>query len=235
VIGKAEFAKILATLAALFPRFKLTPETITAYYAVLGDLDADLLKAATLHLAAQDSPWFPAAGQLRGAAFSLVEHQEGGVTAGEAWQEARRILRDPVRFYPGISAPAEGDFSDPAIFATVQAIGALDIAHTPEDMVHTTRARFMDTFETIKRRQRTARTMLPAVRRVMAEIAPPRAPELPPPAEEMPQETAVEIGRLLGQWSGTVAKPPETQTVSHEELMRVKQELRDWRGGGCDD
>ena len=174
MIDKAEFAKIIAMIAALYPQqFKATATTIKAYYSILCDLPVELLKAAVLHICSDGREWPPPAGVIRATAFSLIEHNEGAVTAGEAWQEARRILGDPSRYYPGINATSEDDFSDPAIFATIQAVGAMDIVHTPEDMIHTTRARFMDTFKTIKNRQRTTATMLPVVRAAVDSVAPP--------------------------------------------------------------
>jgi len=172
VIEPTRFAQIIAMIAALYPRqFKADRVTIDAYYSVLCDLPVELLKAATLHICGEGREWPPPAGVIRATAFSLIEHSAGGITAGEAWQEARRILGDPSRYYPGINAPAEGDFSDPAVYATIQAIGAIDIGHGPMDMIHTTRARFMDTFGIIKARRRTTDTMLPAVREVVARIA----------------------------------------------------------------
>jgi len=179
VIDSAQFAKIIAMIAALYPRqFKADRLTIDAYYSILNDLPVDLLKAAVLHICGEGREWPPPAGVIRSTAFSLIEHNEGAITAGEAWQEARRILGDPSRYYPGIVAPGADDFSDPAVYDTIQAIGAMDIARGSNDMIHTTRARFMDTFKTIKGRQRTSRTMLPVVRETMGRIAPPRAPQI---------------------------------------------------------
>lgn len=237
MIDKTRFAKILATLAALFPRFELQAETTHAYYAILGDLPAEQLEAAALHLGAQNSPWFPSAGQLRAAAFALVEHQEGGITAGEAWQEARRILGDPSRYYPGINAPNEDDFSDPAIYATVQAIGALDIISTPEDALHTTRARFMDTFNVIKQRQRTTRTMLPAVREAVDRIAPPKAQEKPRSLDVVvvrEPEPLAQIGELVERWSGKPKSCSPSSDITREELEQAKRELREFRIGRSD-
>lgn len=180
MIDRAEFAKIIAMVAALYPsQFKATKTTVDAYYSILCDLPIELLKAAVLHICGEGREWPPPAGVIRATAFSLIEHNEGAITAGEAWQEARRILGDPSRYYPGINAPDADEFSDTAIYATVQAVGALDIVSTPENAIYTTRARFMDTFETIKDRQRTSRTMLPTVRETIDRLAPPQnAPQI---------------------------------------------------------
>lgn len=180
MIPRPEFAQIIAMVAALYPRqFKADKMTIDAYYAILCDLPVKLLKAAVLHICGEGREWPPPAGVIRATAFSLIEHSAGAITAGEAWQEARRILSDPSRYYPGINAPGEDDFSDPAVYATIQAIGAMDIGHGKADMIHATRARFMDTFKMIKDRQRTTKAMLPTVREVVGRIASrPDAPQI---------------------------------------------------------
>jgi len=165
-----ELIKILGVLTALYPRFELNPTTIEAYHAVLGDLPPDLLRAATLEYARRDTPWFPAAGQLRSLAFSLIEHGSGQISAAEAWSEARKVLRDPSLYRPEVRGIREDYFSDPAIYDAIKAIGELDIFMMTEDTLVSTRARFITAFETCLNRRRTSQQMLPEVRRVVRQL-----------------------------------------------------------------
>jgi len=161
----AEFGKILAVLENMFPRFELEPRTVEAYHLILGDLDADLLKAATLEIGAQDRAFFPSAGELRTVAFELLDRQRGIPTAGEAWAE---VLKKLNWYEP----PAPEDFSHPAIYDALNGIGGNRyLAHTPEDMLYTARARFFETYQALLKRQRENTRMLPAVREVAALLA----------------------------------------------------------------
>ena len=176
MIDKIEFMKVMGTLAALYPRFQLTDATMEAYYGVLSDLPIDLIKAAALELGSQDSPWFPSAGQLRQAAFNLLEQQDGCLMAGEAWAEVERVCKE--NYYPrkldegylgrGITVDL---FSDPIVYAALMAVGGPDYRSKPEDTIHTTRARFMDSYKALKERQRQTRRMLPQVAATAARLS----------------------------------------------------------------
>ena len=179
MIDRVEFMKILATLAALYPRFKLEPETVEAYYAVLGDLDVNLLKAATLQIGSEPGPWFPSAGDLRARAFKLVEQEEGALTPGEAWAEAKKmVLRN---HWPGhdLAPKLTPDvFSDPLVYDALLAVGGPEVLRLPAEVEHTTRARFMQSFQVLQQRRRTSTAMLPQVRKVVAVLSAGDKPEL---------------------------------------------------------
>ena len=170
MIEQIEFMKVMGTLAALYPRFNLTDATMEAYYGVLSDLPIELIKAAALELGSQDSPWFPSAGQLRQAAFNLLEQQDGCLTAGEAWAEARRVLLSDANC-PGVSVAGLEDFSDPIVYAAVIAVGGPGILRLKNDAEHTTRARFMNEYKALKERQRQTRRMLPQVAETAARLS----------------------------------------------------------------
>jgi len=165
MIDKIEFAKILGVLVDMFPRIKLEQRTVEAYHLILGDLNADLLKAATLEIGAQDRAFFPSAGELRTVAFELLDRQRGIPTAGEAWAEVLKRLN----WY---EPPTPEDFSHPAIYDALNGIGGNRyLAHTPEAMLYTARARFFETYQALLKREREDARMLPAVREVAALLA----------------------------------------------------------------
>jgi hypothetical protein len=172
VIDQAEFAKVMGLLAAAFPRFSLTKATVEAYYQILCDLDLDLLKAAALQLAGGDSPWFPSAGQIRAAAFRMIEEKRGDKTAGEAWGEVMAA----VGRYGWYRMP---EFSEPLIKDAVVAVGGWQlVCSTPIDALHTTRARFIQAYEQLQNRQRGQERMLPAVCEVVKRLGVSNVPRL---------------------------------------------------------
>ncbi len=162
-MDKVEFAKILATLAALYPRYELKKETIAAYHAILGDLSVDLLRAAALQIASRDSPWFPAAGELRAAAFRLLEREAGVPSAGEAWGEVvRKIGADGHVRIP--------EFSHPLIERAVEGVGGWrELCFSVNSVAD--RARFLQVYGELAGREREAVAMLPEVRSAVAQLA----------------------------------------------------------------
>lgn len=157
------FNKVMAVLAATYPRMELTPETLTAYHAILGDLPPDLLKAATLHLAAT-SKWFPAASEIRATAFELVEREAGVPDAYQAWAEVLQNMRT------GGGAYSRPEWSHPAIGATVEAVGGYRYLCHSENAV-ADRARFVEAFRVMLKRERATVRMLPAVAETIAKAA----------------------------------------------------------------
>ncbi len=163
-MDKVEFAKILATLAALYPRYELKKETIAAYHAILGDLSVDLLRAAALQIASRDSPWFPAAGELRAAAFRLLEREAGVPSAGEAWGEVCKRIGDTGSW-------GTPEFTHPLIQEAIEGIGGwMDICRSEGSRV-ADRARFLQVYGELAGREREAVAMLPEVRSAVAQLA----------------------------------------------------------------
>jgi len=97
----AELADVIAVLklvGAAYPNFKMDSQTPDAYLAFLGDLPADLLKAAVLRTCAESGRQFaPSVGEIRGAASQILRKTSGLPSALEAWDEVR-------------TAPKSGEF-----------------------------------------------------------------------------------------------------------------------------
>jgi hypothetical protein len=81
-----EVAKILAMLAASYPRFQLTRETIAAYVQLLGDIPTHALKAAAMQCATSGT-FFPSVHELRQAVADLQRNARGIPSAFEAWYD----------------------------------------------------------------------------------------------------------------------------------------------------
>jgi len=162
MIDYTEFAKVLGVLATLYPRFVIEDRTIAAYSAILGDLDAELLKAATL-VCGSTGTFFPAAAELRAAAFELIEHQSGLPTAPEAWAE----VMNEVRRVGHTGLPR---WSNPLIGRAVEAIGGWWQLCTSENNV-ADRARFFESYNVLLERERYDQRMVPKVRELVANVA----------------------------------------------------------------
>jgi len=162
MIPAPTFKAILAVLASTYPNYKLSAETLNAYHSILADLDVDLLKSATLHIAAT-SKWFPAASEIRAAAFSLVEQSEGVPDAYEAWTQ---VLSEIGR----VGRAGRPNWTHEAVGATVQAIGGWGYLCMSENMV-ADRARFVEAYGMMVSRERERVRMLPAVQAQIGKLA----------------------------------------------------------------
>jgi len=152
-------------LEAAFPRWQPHPATHEVYYQTLGDLPTDQLKAAVQSYIAQDTPWPPSAGQLRNAAFDLIETVENKLDANLAWGEVVKKLGADGH----IRIP---QFSDPTIDASVEAIGGWRyICFSPESAMVSNRARFVTAYEVLVKRTRDNERMLPQVRDIVKRLA----------------------------------------------------------------
>lgn len=157
-----EVARILGGLAMLYPRHTLTEATITAYHRVLEDIEEPLLDRAALHLGSTNA-FFPAASELRAAAFELVDAASGIPDAFTAWGEVMKSFGPYGRY----RVP---EWTHPLIKESVDAIGGyLNLCNS--DNATADRARFIQAYETLARRRTRNERMLPPVRAIVAELA----------------------------------------------------------------
>jgi len=164
MLDEKEFGKILGVLASMWPRTELKAQTLSAYYAILGDLEPDMLKAATLHLGAT-ATFFPSAGEIRRTAFDLLERETGVPDGYAAFGE---VMRAVSRF--GVYRAPE--FSHPLIGDVVQAIGGWRIiCMTDENDIASTRMRFVTAYDTLLKRTQMDVRMLPQVREIAQRLS----------------------------------------------------------------
>lgn len=162
MIEPDEFRKLMQFLGKAYPRFTLEPETIEVYYQILGDLSLDLVKAAILQLISDDSPWCPAAGQVRGRAFDLLDRESGVSSAWDAWAEVTKRFGTH-----GHSRLPE--FSHPLIKRAVDGVGGWRELCMSTNAV-ADRARFVQAYKALAKRERAGLRMLPQVREVLELI-----------------------------------------------------------------
>jgi len=164
-IDRDVFSQILKVLAAAYPSFDgLDRENIMAYYAILGDLPREVLKAATVQYASEHK-WFPTAAELRSTAFDLIDQAQGRITAEQAWG---LVMKAASR----VGHRREPEFPDPLVWEAIEDVGGWrHICLGPDQMIHTTRARFIDAFKSRQKRERVERAMLPQVREAARLLA----------------------------------------------------------------
>ena len=152
----------MAMLSASYPKTQLQQETTDVYYMVLGDLDVALLKAATLQIITT-SKWFPSAAELRATAFELIERGEGVPDAYQAWTQVLGEIGRVGHF-------GRPEWTHEAVGATVKAIGGWGYLCMSENMV-ADRARFVEAYGMMVKRERETMRMLPAVRAEIEKVA----------------------------------------------------------------
>lgn len=151
--------KVILFLIALYPNFKVTPETIAAYRLMLADIPPEKLQTAAMH-ACSRSKFFPTVAELRDAAFDLVEAGNGAITASEAWGRVYRAVGKFGYPSPGKAKEALTEME----WESVMAIGGWHYLCCISDNITADRARFLEAYEAKAKRQKGADRMLPAVR-----------------------------------------------------------------------
>lgn len=86
---ESEIGSTLAFLAATYPRYQLTKDTVRAYAMGLDDIPAAALEVGARELA-KSSKWFPTLSELREMALQYADRQD--LSDDEARQMARRLL-----------------------------------------------------------------------------------------------------------------------------------------------
>lgn len=186
---KQDVFKTLTFLAALYPRFKLTPETGNSYAVILADIPADRLQQAAVHLGSTNT-FFPSAAELRHAVFDLTELAHGVPTAGQAWAETCEMFSKGFSRY---RPPADDDWSNPLVKDALRAIGGWRYLCESENLT-ADRARFIQAYQALVKRAQTETRMLPDVRESVERLASGEdAPQLPETVAKM-RELAREKG-----------------------------------------
>lgn len=88
---KAEIAKILAVLAASYPKFEVDDLKVHVWHEMLGDLDYAVASMAVNKIIMQNT-FPPAIAEVRKAVTELMNPEQ--VTSSEAWGEVTRAIRN---------------------------------------------------------------------------------------------------------------------------------------------
>lgn len=89
---KAETVKLLAVINAAYPNMQISEATVSVWHELLGDLDINLVLAATKKLILE-SPYPPTIADIRKRAVEIMTLPEDRIDAAEAWGEVEKAIR----------------------------------------------------------------------------------------------------------------------------------------------
>lgn len=153
-------------LSANWPDYECTDKTIRLYHLVLEDLPDRAVKAAAVKWVAEDTPWFPKAGQLRSKALDILEEQRPA--ALEAWGEVIKQLHRPQSMYHDGNRYELKPLDD-LIEAAVKDIGGWDYLRQSENIM-ADRANFREAYKVRLQRYRDKERTLPEVERARHDL-----------------------------------------------------------------
>ncbi len=140
---KIETAKLLAVLAAAFPRFEVDDLKVQVWHEMLGDLDYSLASLAIKKLILENT-FAPAIAEVRKAVMEILNPD--GMTAAEGWGEVERA----IRIY-GYYREAEAlESMSPRVAKVVKFIGWQNICLNEEPGV--VRGQFLKMYQQVQER-----------------------------------------------------------------------------------
>ena len=186
-----EIKGVLKMLAAAYPNYGLTPETVVIYASLLGDIPAGTLRAAALK-AATSCKFFPSVYELREAAGQLIAEVQGVPSAFQAWDELLRAGNgwtselsentDPETRHncPWVVTRRRFTFSHPLVKRVAEMLGWPNRFPDAETMM-ADRAHFLRAYESELRRASEQMVRLPELNSFVAQ----EKARLAAPAEEL--------------------------------------------------
>jgi len=157
---KAEIAKILAVLAASYPKFEVDDLKVQVWHEMLGDLDYATANMAVKKLILENA-FPPSIAEVRKAAAEIMNPDV--MTAAEAWGEVERAVRT-YGSYQEIEALAS---LSPRTAKVVRQIGWREICLNEEPGV--VRGQFLKMYQQVQERDRRE-MLLPAGLRNQIQI-----------------------------------------------------------------
>jgi hypothetical protein len=133
---------------------------LSVWEPLLADLPGDQLRAAALqHIGA--SKWFPALSELREYVLAMTAPQHA--SGVEAWGEVWDAIQSWSRYACNGNEPLP-EFSNPIITRLVRSMGMIELQDSENAVAD--RARFIEAYEQLVKRDHDERALLPQVREV---------------------------------------------------------------------
>ena len=149
---RAETAKILAVLAASYPKFEVDDLKVRVWHEMLGDLDYATANMAAKKLILENN-FPPSIAEVRKAAMEILNPEV--MTAAEAWGEVERA----VRTYGYYRETEALESMSPSVAKVVEYIGWQNICLNEEPGV--IRGQFLKMYQQVRERDRRE-MLLPA-------------------------------------------------------------------------
>ena len=151
---KGEVAKLLAVLAAAYPKFEVDDVKVQVWYEMLGDLDYAVASMAVKKIIMQNT-FPPSIAEVRKAAIEISSPRV--LTAAEAWGEVVKAVRN-YGYYRGEEALAS---LSPTTAQVVRYIGWREICLNEEPEI--LRAHFLRMYDQIIAREQEKQLLPPAM------------------------------------------------------------------------
>ena len=156
----------IGILAAAFPNFNLTRETIIVYQRTLADIEDKVLEMAVLQLITSNK-FFPTVSEIRDAAFAIMANKSGIPSGLEAFDEARKARPEHVKDcgFDGEAFSVEMEpykWSHPLVERVALLMGWPE--DFPTDNIVADRAHFLKEYERLLEREMMGIKMLPQVK-----------------------------------------------------------------------
>lgn len=165
---KGETAKLLAVLAAAFPRFEVDDIKVQVWHEMLGDLDYSLASLAIKKLILE-STFPPSIAEVRKAAVEIQTPEQTNGT--QAWGEVIKAIRN-FGHYREEEALAS---MSPRTAYVVKCMGWREICMAEE--LGVIRGHFLKMYQQVAEREQKERLLPPAMRREIKQITQLQLPE----------------------------------------------------------
>jgi len=159
---KGEIAKLLAVLAAAYPKFEVDDVKVQVWYEMLGDLEYSVVNIAIKKLIMQNT-FPPAIAEVRKAAIEISSPM--GFTAAEAWGEVIRAIRD-YGYYREKEAMAS---MSPITAQVVRYLGWREICLSEEPEI--LRAHFLKMYDQVAAREQEKQLLSPTMQTEIKKLA----------------------------------------------------------------
>jgi hypothetical protein len=151
---KQDLSKLFAFVTALYPNITVKQGTLEAWYQMIGDLPADVAKAAFMKvLSVQTIPCMPAVGSVREAALSLTGNTPP--LPAIAWHQAREA---------SMARSFDTTTLHPAVQKAIRGMGGLEAMGLDESPLGMRQARFLKLYEPVAVHEQAQGVLPEAVR-----------------------------------------------------------------------
>jgi hypothetical protein len=161
---RSEVAKLLAVLAAAYPRFEVNELTERIWFEMLQDIPYQVAQVAIKKLILE-SPYPPAIADVRKQAMEIITPPEEKLDAAQAWGEVERA----IRFY-GYYREAEALASmSPRTAKVTKWMGWQEICMSEEPSV--IRGQFLKMYQQIQTRDKEETLLPESLKNGIARVA----------------------------------------------------------------
>ena len=160
---KTETVKLLAVISAAFPNIQVAEATVALWHELLGDLDLNLVLAATKKLILE-SPYPPTIADIRKQVVEITTPHDEKIDAATAWGEVEKAIQ-LYGYYREAEAMAS---MSPRTAKVVKYIGWQEISLSEEPGV--VRGQFLKMYQQIAEREQKEKLLLQGLRDEMQRL-----------------------------------------------------------------